>query len=237
MEPPHSALKDSAVRVPVGRLPPRCSGCGARRDEHHAGGCARRDHRARDAPSRAWAGTGGSRRVRRPAAQPRLTPGTRASSPPRLRPRSAAAGATPPRPRGRCRPGGARRRPTAPAGRARRAPAPPRRAHPWARRRLRRGTGRRAGARARRRRIRIRAAGWPRGRQARAGGWGDRLMQKIAVEQARRDSEKTSKDPALNESKNDDPLDLLNHTQEMEGIVKGFGLTAGQRWQGVRLHD
>jgi len=49
-------------------------------------------------------------------------------------------------------------------------------------------------------------------------------LQKIAVEQARRDSEKASKDPAMN-SKNDNPLELLKHTREMEGIVKGFGLT------------
>src|SRR5260221_9919251 len=50
-------------------------------------------------------------------------------------------------------------------------------------------------------------------------------LQKIAVEQARRNSEKASKDPALNNSKNDNPLALLGHTEEMEGIVKGLGLT------------
>jgi hypothetical protein len=50
-------------------------------------------------------------------------------------------------------------------------------------------------------------------------------LQKIAVAQARRDSEKASKDPALNNSKSDNPLELLKHTQEMEGIVKGLGLT------------
>ena len=50
-------------------------------------------------------------------------------------------------------------------------------------------------------------------------------LQKIAVEQARRDSERASKDPALNNSKSDNPLELLKHTQEMEGIVKGLGLT------------
>ena len=50
-------------------------------------------------------------------------------------------------------------------------------------------------------------------------------LQKIAVEQARRDSEKASKDPALNNSKNDNPLALLGHTEEMEGIVKGLGLS------------
>lgn len=50
-------------------------------------------------------------------------------------------------------------------------------------------------------------------------------LQKIAVEQARRDSEKASKDPALNNSKNDNPLALLGHTEEMEGMVKGLGLS------------
>jgi hypothetical protein len=50
-------------------------------------------------------------------------------------------------------------------------------------------------------------------------------LQKIAVAQARKDSEKASKDPALNNSKNDNPLELLKHTREMEGIVKGLGLT------------
>ncbi|MBZ5505943.1 MAG: zinc ribbon domain-containing protein [Acidobacteriia bacterium] len=49
-------------------------------------------------------------------------------------------------------------------------------------------------------------------------------LQKVAVEQARRDSEKASKDPAMN-PKSDNPLELLKHTREMEGIVKGFGLT------------
>ena len=50
-------------------------------------------------------------------------------------------------------------------------------------------------------------------------------LQKIAMEQARRDSEKASKDPALNNSKNDNPLALLGHTEEMEGMVKGLGLS------------
>jgi hypothetical protein len=50
-------------------------------------------------------------------------------------------------------------------------------------------------------------------------------LQKIAVAQARKDSERASKDPALNNSKSDNPLELLKHTQEMEGIVKGLGLT------------
>lgn len=49
-------------------------------------------------------------------------------------------------------------------------------------------------------------------------------LQKIALEQARRDSEKASKDPAMN-TKSDNPLELLKHTREMEGIVKGLGLT------------
>lgn len=51
-------------------------------------------------------------------------------------------------------------------------------------------------------------------------------LQKIAVAQAQRDSERASKDPALNNSKNDNPLELLKHTEEMEGIVKSFGLSA-----------
>jgi hypothetical protein len=51
-------------------------------------------------------------------------------------------------------------------------------------------------------------------------------LQKLAIAQARRDSERASKDPALNNSKSDNPLELLKHTKEMEGIVKGFGLSA-----------
>jgi hypothetical protein len=50
-------------------------------------------------------------------------------------------------------------------------------------------------------------------------------LQKLAVEQARRDSEKVSHEPGAN-AKNDNPLELLKHTKEMEGIVKGFGLSA-----------
>src|SRR5882724_8133859 len=50
-------------------------------------------------------------------------------------------------------------------------------------------------------------------------------LQKLAVEQARRDSEKVSHEPGAN-SKNDNPLELLKHTREMEGIVKGLGLSA-----------
>jgi hypothetical protein len=51
-------------------------------------------------------------------------------------------------------------------------------------------------------------------------------LQKLAVEQARRDSEKTSQYPDVKNSKGDNPLELLKHTQEMEGIMKGFGLSA-----------
>jgi hypothetical protein len=52
-------------------------------------------------------------------------------------------------------------------------------------------------------------------------------LQKLAVLQARRDSEKVSHEPGANaNSKNDNPLELLKHTREMEGIVKGFGLSA-----------
>jgi hypothetical protein len=50
-------------------------------------------------------------------------------------------------------------------------------------------------------------------------------LQKLAVEQARRDSEKVSHEPGAN-AKNDNPLELLKHTREMEGIVKGLGLSA-----------
>jgi hypothetical protein len=49
-------------------------------------------------------------------------------------------------------------------------------------------------------------------------------LQKLAVEQARRDSEKASHEPGAN-VKNDNPLELLKHTREMEGIVKGLGLS------------
>jgi hypothetical protein len=50
-------------------------------------------------------------------------------------------------------------------------------------------------------------------------------LQKIALEQARRDSEKASQDPSLKNSKSDNPLSLLGHTEEMEGMVKGLGLS------------
>jgi hypothetical protein len=51
-------------------------------------------------------------------------------------------------------------------------------------------------------------------------------LQKLAMEQARRDSEKVSNEPGANaNSKNDNPLELLKHTKEMEGIVKGLGLS------------
>lgn len=51
-------------------------------------------------------------------------------------------------------------------------------------------------------------------------------LQKLAVAQAKRDSEKASQYPDVKNSKGDNPLELLKHTQEMEGIVKGFGLSA-----------
>jgi hypothetical protein len=54
-------------------------------------------------------------------------------------------------------------------------------------------------------------------------------LQKIAVEQARVDSEKASKDPSISNSKSDNPLELLKHTQEMEGIVKSLGLTQADK--------
>jgi hypothetical protein len=51
-------------------------------------------------------------------------------------------------------------------------------------------------------------------------------LQKIAIAQAKRDSEKASQYPDVKNSKSDNPLELLKHTKEMEGIVKGFGLSA-----------
>ena len=51
-------------------------------------------------------------------------------------------------------------------------------------------------------------------------------LQKIAIAQAKRDSEKASQYPDVKNSKSDNPLELLKHTQEMEGIVKGLGLSA-----------
>lgn len=51
-------------------------------------------------------------------------------------------------------------------------------------------------------------------------------LQKRALEQAKRDSEKASQSPDVKNSKGDNPLELLKHTKEMEGIVKGFGLSA-----------
>jgi hypothetical protein len=47
-------------------------------------------------------------------------------------------------------------------------------------------------------------------------------LQKMAVEQARRDSAKAAQRPA---PKSDSPLELLKDTKDMEGIVKGLGLT------------
>jgi hypothetical protein len=51
-------------------------------------------------------------------------------------------------------------------------------------------------------------------------------LQKLAIAQAKRDSEKASQEPDVKNSKGDNPLELLKHTKEMEGIVKGFGLSA-----------
>jgi hypothetical protein len=54
-------------------------------------------------------------------------------------------------------------------------------------------------------------------------------LQKLAIAQAKRDSEKVSKEPTANAkggAKNDDFIELMKHTKEMEGIVKGFGLSA-----------
>lgn len=51
-------------------------------------------------------------------------------------------------------------------------------------------------------------------------------LQKAAIAQAKRDSEKASQYPDVKSSKGDNPLELLKHTQEMEGIVKGLGLSA-----------
>jgi len=50
-------------------------------------------------------------------------------------------------------------------------------------------------------------------------------LQNLAVEQARRDSEKVSKEEEASKTKSDNPLELLKHTKEMEGMVKGLGLT------------
>ena len=51
-------------------------------------------------------------------------------------------------------------------------------------------------------------------------------LQKLAIAQAKRDSERASQYPDVKNSKGDNPLELLKHTQEMEGIVKGLGLSA-----------
>jgi hypothetical protein len=54
-------------------------------------------------------------------------------------------------------------------------------------------------------------------------------LQKLAIAQAKRDSEKVTKEPGANakgNAKNDDFIELMKHTKEMEGIVKGFGLSA-----------
>ena len=51
-------------------------------------------------------------------------------------------------------------------------------------------------------------------------------LQKLAIAQAKRDSERASQYPDVKNSKGDNPLELLKHTQEMEGIVKGLDLSA-----------
>ncbi|HEX9255410.1 MAG TPA: hypothetical protein VF938_07685 [Candidatus Angelobacter sp.] len=51
-------------------------------------------------------------------------------------------------------------------------------------------------------------------------------LQKLSLAQAKRDSERASQYPDVKNSKGDNPLELLKHTQELEGIVKGFGLSA-----------
>ena len=53
-------------------------------------------------------------------------------------------------------------------------------------------------------------------------------LQKLAIAQAKRDSERASQYPDVKNSKGDNPLELLKHTKEMEGIVKGFGLSAAR---------
>ncbi|MFL6388806.1 MAG: hypothetical protein ACJ71U_15090 [Terriglobales bacterium] len=64
-------------------------------------------------------------------------------------------------------------------------------------------------------------------------------LQKLAIAQAKRDSEKVNKETDANvksanaksanakgNARNDDFIELMKHTKEMEGIVKGFGLSA-----------
>jgi hypothetical protein len=51
-------------------------------------------------------------------------------------------------------------------------------------------------------------------------------LQRLAVEQARRDAEAVERQPA---PKTDNPLELLKHTKEMEGIVKSLTLTQGDK--------
>ncbi len=55
-----------------------------------------------------------------------------------------------------------------------------------------------------------------------AGAEAFAALRTAAVEQARKDSEQASKSPDL--QKGDNPLLLLKHTKEMEGIVKTFAL-------------
>lgn len=48
-------------------------------------------------------------------------------------------------------------------------------------------------------------------------------LQKMALAQAKKDSEQASK--SNDQPKTDNPMELMKHTKEMEGIVKGFGLS------------
>jgi hypothetical protein len=47
-------------------------------------------------------------------------------------------------------------------------------------------------------------------------------LQRMAVEQARRDSQQAAQRPS---PKSDNPLELLKDTKDMEGIIKGLGMT------------
>jgi hypothetical protein len=47
-------------------------------------------------------------------------------------------------------------------------------------------------------------------------------LQRLAVEQARRDSQQAAQRPG---PKSDNPLELLKDTKDMEGIIKGLGMT------------
>lgn len=51
-------------------------------------------------------------------------------------------------------------------------------------------------------------------------------LQRMAVEEAQKDSEAAAKQPA---PKTDNPLELLKDVNKLEGIVKTFGLTQGEK--------